>query len=88
MNYLSIENLTKSFGDRIIFEDLTFGIDQGQKVAIVAKNGSGKTTLLRCLIELEQYDSGRIVFRKGLRMAFMQQNENLVGQNTILEEVF
>lgn len=88
MNYLSIENLTKSFGDRIIFEDLTFGIDQGQKVAIVAKNGSGKTTLLRCLIELEQYDSGRIVFRKGLRMAFMQQNENLVGKNTILEEVF
>ena len=46
MNYLSIENLTKSFGDRIIFEDLTFGIDQGQKVAIVAKNGAGKTTLL------------------------------------------
>ncbi len=88
MNYLSVENLTKSFGDRIIFEDLTFGIDQGQKVAIVAKNGSGKTTLLRCLIEKEQYDSGRVVFRKGLRVIFMQQNENLVGDNTILEEVF
>ena len=88
MNYLSIENLTKSFGDRVIFEDLTFGIDQGQKVAIVAKNGSGKTTLLKCLIEKEQYDSGRIVFRKDLRIAFMQQNENLEGKNTILEEVF
>ena len=44
MNYLSVENITKSFGDRMIFEDLIFGIDQGQKVAIVAKNGTGKTT--------------------------------------------
>ena len=49
MNYLSVENLTKSFADRLLFADLTFGIDQGQKVAIVAKNGSGKTTILRCL---------------------------------------
>ena len=48
MNFLSVEGLTKSFGERVIFEDLTFGIDQGQKTAIVAKNGSGKTTLLRC----------------------------------------
>ncbi len=88
MNYLSIENLTKSFGDRIIFEDLTFGIDQGQKVAIVAKNGSGKTTLLRCLIGEEQYDEGRIVFRKDLRVIFMQQNENLNDSHTVLEEVF
>ncbi len=88
MNYLSIENLTKSFGDRIIFEDLTFGIDQGQKVAIVAKNGSGKTTLLKCLIGEEQYDEGRVVYRKGLRTIFMQQNENLNDENTILEEVF
>ena len=54
MNYLSVENLTKSFGDRLLFADLTFGIDQGQKVAIVAKNGSGKTTLLRCLMDLER----------------------------------
>ena len=45
MNYLSVENLTKSFGDRVLFADLNFGIDLGQKVAIVAKNGSGKTTL-------------------------------------------
>lgn len=96
MNYLSIENLTKSFGDRIIFKELTFGIDQGQKVAIVAKNGAGKTTLLRCLYgetsedisEAERIDSGRIVFRKDIRIAFMQQNEKLSDTNTILEEVF
>ncbi|MDX2361780.1 MAG: ABC-F family ATP-binding cassette domain-containing protein [Crocinitomicaceae bacterium] len=88
MNYLSVENLTKTFGDRTIFEDLTFGIDQGQKVAIVAKNGSGKTTLLRCLLEQEQYDDGRIVFRKDIRIAFMEQSENLDPKHTILEEVF
>ncbi len=59
MNFLSVEGLTKSFGERVIFENLTFGIDQGQKVAIVAKNGNGKSTLLRCLIDVEQYDTGR-----------------------------
>ena len=88
MNYLSVENLTKSFGDRIIFEDLTFGIDQGQKVAIVAKNGNGKTTLLRSLMGKEQIDSGRIVFRNDIRVAFMEQSENLDPKNTIMAEVF
>jgi ATP-binding cassette subfamily F protein uup len=88
MNYLSVENLTKSFGDRVIFSDLTFGIDLGQKVAIVAKNGNGKTTLLRCLMELEQYDSGRVVYRNDIRVAFMQQSENLDETHTILEAVF
>ncbi|MDG1148481.1 MAG: ABC-F family ATP-binding cassette domain-containing protein [Crocinitomicaceae bacterium] len=88
MNYLSVENLKKSFGDRVIFEDLIFGIDQGQKVAIVAKNGNGKTTLLRCLLGQESIDDGRIVFRKDLRIAFMEQAENMEGSRTILEEIF
>ncbi|MFN5416149.1 MAG: ABC-F family ATP-binding cassette domain-containing protein [Flavobacteriia bacterium] len=88
MNYLSVENLTKSFGDRILFSDLTFGIDQGQKVAIVAKNGTGKTTLLRSLMNLEQIDSGRIVYRNDIRVAFMEQSENLNENHTILEAVF
>jgi ATP-binding cassette subfamily F protein uup len=88
MNYLSVENLTKSFGDRLIFSDLTFGIDQSQKVAIVAKNGNGKTTLLRCLMDLEQYDAGRVVYRNDIRTAFMQQSENLKDEHTILEAVF
>lgn len=87
MNYLSVENLTKSFGDKLIFSDLTFGIDQGQKVAIVAKNGTGKTTLLRCLMELEPIDSGRIVYRNELRIAFMQQTENLDDNLSILDAV-
>ncbi|NVK63858.1 MAG: ABC-F family ATP-binding cassette domain-containing protein [Flavobacteriales bacterium] len=88
MNYLSVEELTKTFGDRTIFEDITFGIDQGQKTAIVAKNGSGKTTLLRCLLGQEHIDSGRVVFRNDIRIAFMEQAENLNGDRTILEEVF
>ena len=88
MNYLSVENLTKSFGVRVLFSDLTFGIDQGQKVAIVAKNGAGKTTLLRCLMEMEPYDSGRIVYRNDIRIAFMEQSEMLDPKQTILEAVF
>ncbi len=88
MNYLSVENLTKSFGVRILFSDLTFGIDQGQKVAIVAKNGAGKTTLLRCLMEMEPSDSGRIVYRNDIRIAFMEQSEMLNPDQTILEAVF
>jgi len=88
MNYLSVENLTKSFGDRLLFADLTFGIDQGQKVAIVAKNGSGKTTLLRCLMDLEQIDSGRVVYRNDIRVAFMEQSEDMDESQTILESIF
>ena len=88
MNYLSVENLTKSFGERVLFSDLTFGIDQGQKVSIIAKNGSGKTTLLRCLMDYEQYDSGRIVYRNDIRIAFMEQTELMNEQQTILEAVF
>lgn len=88
MNYLSVENLTKSFGERVLFKDITFGIDQGQKVAIVAKNGSGKTTLLRCLMNLESVDDGRVVYRKDIRVAFMEQTENLPENQSILECVF
>ncbi len=88
MNFLSVEEITKSFGERVIFENLSFGIDQGQKVAIVAKNGSGKTTLLRCLLNMEPVDDGRIVFRKDIRIAFMEQVDDLDPGHTILDEVF
>jgi ATP-binding cassette subfamily F protein uup len=72
----------------MLFSDITFGIDQGQKVAIVAKNGSGKTTLLRCLMDKEQFDSGRIVYRNDIRVAFMEQSENMDDEMTIMEAVF
>lgn len=88
MNFLSIENLTKSYGERMIFADLTFGIDQGQKVAIVAKNGSGKTTMMRCIMGMEPVDSGKVTFRKDIRVAFMEQTENMREDQSILESIF
>jgi ABC transport system ATP-binding/permease protein len=88
MNYLSVENITKTFGERTIFQDITFGVDQGQKVAIVAKNGAGKTTLLRCLTGLDTIDEGKVIFRNDIRVVFMEQSENLNPEHTILEEVF
>lgn len=87
MNYLSVENLTKSFGDRIIFKDLTFGVDKGDKVAIVAKNGEGKTTLLNILCGDGSEDSGRIVFRKELRVDYLEQVESFDKKKTVIEEV-
>jgi|TARA_R110000737_G_scaffold345006_1_gene372853 ATP-binding cassette subfamily F protein uup len=87
MNVLSVENITKTFGVRTIFKDVTFGLDQGDKMAIVAKNGSGKSTLLRCLNDIEPIDSGRIVYRNDLSIAYMEQAENLDGKKTVLEAV-
>lgn len=87
MNYLSVENLTKSFGVRVIFKDLTFGIDKGDKVAIVAKNGNGKTTLLKILCGDGTEDSGRIVYRKDIRVDYLEQAENFDSTRSIFEEV-
>jgi ABC transport system ATP-binding/permease protein len=87
MNYLSVEELAKSYGERILFQGLTFGIDQGQKAAIVAKNGNGKTTLLRCIMGMEAPDSGRIVFRNGIRVAYLEQTDLMPPHHTLLEEV-
>lgn len=87
MNFLSVEQLTKSYGERILFSDLTFGIEQGQKAAIVAKNGAGKSTLLRCLLGFEPADSGTVTFRKELRIAFMEQTEDLNPELSVLDAV-
>ncbi len=87
MNYLSIEELTKSFGDRVLFKDLTFGIEQGQKAAIVARNGNGKTTLLRCIMDMEPADSGRVVFRNGIRIAFLEQADQMNPKNSVMDEI-
>ena len=61
ISYLQIDKLTKSFGDLVLFEDITFGIAQGQKVGLIAKNGTGKTTLLNIIAGKEDYDSGAVV---------------------------
>jgi ABC transport system ATP-binding/permease protein len=73
MNYLSVENLSKSYGDKVLFEKITFGISRGDRVALVAKNGTGKTTLLNILKGTEIADEGRISWRKELTIEFLSQ---------------
>ena len=63
ISYLQIDKLTKSFGDLVLFEDITFGVAQGQKIGLIAKNGTGKTTLLNIIGGKEDYDSGEVIFR-------------------------
>ena len=70
MNYLSVENLKRSYGERVLFEDLCFGISKGQKVALVARNGTGKTSLLNIIAGLEPPEAGEVVKRRELRMGF------------------
>ncbi|MCO6500948.1 MAG: ABC-F family ATP-binding cassette domain-containing protein [Vicingus serpentipes] len=88
MNYLSIEGLTKSYGIRVLFNDLSLGIDKGQKVALIAKNGTGKSTFLRILSGEEQYDSGKVVFRKGIKVGILQQSPNYADNLTVSETIF
>jgi len=88
VNYLSVENITKSYGDKVLFEGLSFGINKDQKIAFVAKNGAGKTTLLNIIAELESPDSGEIVFRKGLKISYLSQNEVLDESLTIEQTIF
>ncbi len=87
MNYLSVENLTKSFGDRVIFKDVTFGVDKEDKVAVVAKNGNGKSTLLKIICGDGTEDSGRIVCRNGIRIDYLEQAENFNPEKRIFDEV-
>ena len=85
MVYLQIENLTKSFGDRILFENVSMGVEQGDKIGIVARNGAGKTTFLNIIAGKEDYDSGRITFRNGLRVGYLEQLPQMDGELTALE---
>lgn len=88
MNYLSVENISKSFGERVLFNNISFGINKDQKVAFIAKNGTGKTSLLNIITGREESDSGQIISRKGIHMAFLSQNENLDPNLTIEETIF
>lgn len=88
MNYLSVENLTKSFGIQNLFENLSFGIDKGQKIALVARNGAGKTSLFRILAGLDTPDSGSVTYNKEVRLGFLSQEQELDNAKTILENIF
>ncbi len=88
MNLLSVEGLSKSIGEKLLFENLTFGINQGQKVALIARNGTGKTTLLNILAGLYGADSGRVVLRQGIRVAYLRQEPTFADNITILDAIF
>ncbi len=88
MNYLSVENISKSFGARILFENLSFGINKDQKIAFVAKNGTGKTTILKIITGVDTPDTGQVVMRKDIRMEFLSQEPNLQDELTIEESIF
>ena len=86
--YLQVENLTKSFGDLVLFQDISFGIAEGQRIGLIAKNGTGKTTLLNILGGKEGYDEGRIVFRRDLRVGYLEQSPYYPEGLTVLEACF
>ena len=86
--YFQVDNLTKSFGDLVLFEDISFGIAEGQRIGLIAKNGTGKTTLLNILSAKESYDSGSIVFRRDLKVAYLEQDPHYPDDITVLEACF
>lgn len=84
-SYLQVENLTKSIGDRMLFADVTFGVNEGDKIGIIAKNGMGKTTLLRCIAGIDDYDSGSITFRSDIKVSILEQTPALDNELTVLQ---
>lgn len=88
VSYLQIDGLTKSFGDLVLFEDITFGVAQGQKIGLIAKNGTGKTTLLNIIAGKEDYDRGSVVFRNGLRVGYLEQSPVYPDGLTVLQACF
>lgn len=88
ISYLQVDSLTKSFGDLVLFENITFGVAEGQKIGLIAKNGTGKTTLLNIIGGKEDYDSGEVVFRNDLRVGYLPQSPSYPRDLTVLEACF
>lgn len=86
--YLDIQNLTKSFGAHVLFHDISFSVAEGQKIGLVAKNGTGKSTLLSILTGREGYDSGNIVFRRELKIGYLEQSPKFDPDDTVLDACF
>jgi ATP-binding cassette subfamily F protein uup len=85
ISYLQVEGLTKSFGDNLLFENISFGIADNQRVALIAKNGTGKTTLLNIIAGNEDYQSGSISFRRDLRIGYLDQNPDFPKQLSVID---
>ena len=88
MNYLTVENIAKAYGERVLFQDLSFGINKDQKIAFVAKNGSGKTSILNIIAGKDTPDSGQVVSRKGIHIAYLSQEHDFDVNQTIEETIF
>jgi ABC transport system ATP-binding/permease protein len=88
MNLLSVDTLTKSLGQRVLFKELTFGLAQGEKAALIGQNGSGKTTMLQIIAGREDADSGIVAFRKDLRVGYLDQNPQFPQGLNALEAIF
>ncbi|MFZ2283265.1 MAG: ATP-binding cassette domain-containing protein, partial [Lutibacter sp.] len=88
MNYLSVENISKSFGEVALFSNVSFGINKDQKIAFIAKNGTGKTTILNIIAGLESPDSGQVVSRKGIKIEYLSQEDSLDDNLTVEETIF
>lgn len=86
--FLDVQNLTKSFGAHLLFEDISFSVAERQKVGLVARNGTGKSTLLSILTGIEGYDSGEIIFRRDLRVGYLEQTPKFNPGDTVLEACF
>ncbi|MFI5170913.1 MAG: ABC-F family ATP-binding cassette domain-containing protein [Chitinophagales bacterium] len=87
MNYLLIENLSKTYDTKTLFENISFGINRGQKVALIAKNGAGKTSLMKIIMGKEIADSGKVSMRKDISVGFLEQEPEIDQSKTILENV-
>lgn len=88
ISYLQVDNLSKRFGEQILFEGISFGIGKGQKVALIAKNGMGKSTLLRIIAGKESSENGTTIFRNDITIGYLEQDPQLKAENTVFEEVF
>ena len=88
MNYLSVENISKAYGELELFRDISFGINKDQKIAFIARNGAGKTSLLNIIAGVDVPDSGQVVSRKDLQIAYLSQEENLDENLTVEETIF
>lgn len=86
--FLQVENLSKSFGDLTLFEGLSFGINEGERVALIAKNGTGKTTLLSMIAGKESIDAGSIIFRNDIKVGYLEQSPEFKAGLSVLDAVF
>ncbi len=87
-SYLDVQHLTKSFGEKVLFDDMSFSVSEGQKVGLVARNGTGKSTLLSILHSDEGYDAGQIVYRNDIRVGYLEQTPHFNPTDTVLDACF